>query len=102
MRSIMCQTTNRRPVMTDSSIDRKRLPIADTNDDEPKSNILVVDDRPNNLLAMEAILSGLGQNVRKARSGEEALRFLLDEDFAVILMDVQMPGLDGFDTAKLI
>lgn len=69
---------------------------------ETKANILVVDDRPNNLVAMEAILSGLGQNLTKARSGEEALRFLLDDDYAVILMDVQMPGLDGFETAKLI
>lgn len=69
---------------------------------EPRANILVVDDRPNNLLAMEAILNGLGQKLTKARSGEEALRFLLLEDFAVILMDVQMPGLDGFETARLI
>src|SRR5207237_9952243 len=54
------------------------------------------------LLALEAILSSLGQNIVKARSGKEALRCLLQQDFAVILMDVSMPCMDGFETANLI
>jgi len=68
----------------------------------PKANILLVDDRPDKLLAVEAILSGLGQNIVKARSGKEALRHLLHADFAVILLDVSMPCMDGFETAALI
>ncbi|HZI15136.1 MAG TPA: PAS domain S-box protein [Myxococcus sp.] len=68
----------------------------------PRASILMVDDHPSNLLALEAILEPLGQELVKATSGEEALKFLLQRDFAVILMDVQMPGLDGFQTATLI
>ncbi|MBZ4372056.1 PAS domain S-box protein [Corallococcus sp. AS-1-6] len=68
----------------------------------PRAAILMVDDHPANLLALEAILEPLGQELVKATSGEEALKQLLQRDFAVILMDVQMPGLDGFQTAALI
>lgn len=66
------------------------------------ASILLVDDRPDKLLALEAILEGLHQNLVKVRSGDEALRQLLLQDFAVILLDVNMPGLDGFETAALI
>ncbi|MCW1912245.1 response regulator [Luteolibacter sp. GHJ8] len=66
------------------------------------ASILLVDDRPDKLLALESILDGLHQNLVKVRSGDEALRKLLARDFAVILLDVNMPGLDGFETAALI
>jgi len=66
------------------------------------SAILLVDDRDENLLALEAVLAPTGCRLVKARSGDEALRALLKDDFAVILLDVQMPGLDGFETAELI
>ena len=72
-------------------------PMTDT-----KAAILMVDDRADNLLALEAILQPLQHPLVRAMSGEEALRRLLSEDFAVILLDVQMPGLDGFETAAHI
>ncbi|HLL01741.1 MAG TPA: ATP-binding protein [Myxococcaceae bacterium] len=67
-----------------------------------QASILLVDDHPPNLLALEAILESLGQRLVRATSGVEALRHLLNEDFAVILLDVQMPQMDGFETARLI
>ncbi|WP_439621351.1 response regulator [Gemmata sp.] len=69
--------------------------------DEP-TNILVVDDLPEKLLVYRTVLEGLGQNIVTAGSGEEALKAVLKQDFAVILLDVQMPGIDGFETASLI
>jgi signal transduction histidine kinase len=67
-----------------------------------KVSILIVDDRPDKLLAYEVILAELNQNLVCVRSGKEALRRLLKEDFAAILLDVNMPGMDGFETAALI
>ena len=64
--------------------------------------ILVVDDEPKNLFAVEAVLSGLGGTLVTALSGREALRHVLNRDFAAILLDVQMPDLDGFQTAQII
>src|SRR2546427_1127714 len=69
---------------------------------EDKINILLVDDRGDKLLAVETVIAELGQNLVIARSGEEALRCMMHQDFALILMDVHMPGLDGFETATLI
>jgi two-component system, sensor histidine kinase len=69
---------------------------------ESPARILLVDDRPENLLALEAILEPLNQRLVRATSGTEALRHLLSRDFAVILLDVQMPGLNGFETARII
>ena len=69
---------------------------------EPKVKILLVDDSPENLVSLEAALSGLGEELVLAHSGKEALRRLLQDDFAAILLDVRMPDMDGFETAELI
>ena len=66
------------------------------------ADILLVDDRQENLVALEAILEPLGQRLHRAMSGEEALRHILAEDFALIVLDVQMPGMNGFEVARLI
>jgi PAS domain S-box-containing protein len=78
--------------MTASAADTTSAPVS----------ILLVDDEPANLLALEAILHDLGQHLVTARSGDDALRSLFRDDFAVVLLDVQMQGLDGFETARLI
>src|SRR3984885_11775265 len=67
-----------------------------------QAKILLVDDTPENLIALEAALEGLGQHLVLAKSGTEALRHLLEDDFAAILLDVKMPEMDGFQTAELI
>jgi signal transduction histidine kinase len=67
-----------------------------------KVNLLLVDDQPARLLSYDAILAGLGHNLVHARSGEEALHRLMELDFAAILLDINMPGMDGFETAALI
>src|SRR5690349_23549287 len=68
----------------------------------PQAKILLVDDEPKSLFALQELLSTLGQNLLTAASGEEALRLALKNDFAVILLDVRMPGMDGFETARMI
>ncbi len=70
-------------------------------DDKPR-DILVIDDDPSNLTAIEVALGEFGRRLVKARSGREALRQLLNQDFALILLDIQMPQMDGFETARLI
>lgn len=78
-------------------------PDAEPNSDlSSQVNILMVDDSPDKLLAMESVLSDLGPKLVKALSGEEALRLLLKGEFALILLDVNMPGMSGFETAQLI
>jgi signal transduction histidine kinase len=67
-----------------------------------RANILIVDDKQDKVLALEALLEDLGENIVRAYSGREALRCLLQQEFAVILLDVNMPGMDGFETAALI
>jgi two-component system, sporulation sensor kinase E len=67
-----------------------------------KIQILLVDDRQENLLALEAVLSSPDYDLIKSNSGDEALRYLLDHNPALILMDVQMPGLSGFEAAAII
>lgn len=74
-------------------------PILET---QEKANILVVDDLPEKHVVFRTILDELGQNIISARSGQEALRFILEKEFAVILLDVNMPDIDGLETASLI
>ncbi len=77
--------------------DRSAAPL-----ENEKLNILLVDDLPEKLLAVESILAPLNQNLVKARSGREALRLILQRDFSVMILDINMPGMDGFETATLI
>jgi CheY-like chemotaxis protein len=67
-----------------------------------KAAILMVDDREENLVALEAVLDPLRQELVRASSGEEALKAMLRQDFAVVLLDIQMPGMDGIETASTI
>ncbi|HKH83547.1 MAG TPA: response regulator, partial [Gemmatimonadales bacterium] len=100
-------------VVSGDSLETGARSVTGSNDDAPQSlspadvaddrvNILLVDDQPANLVALEAMLQGLGQNLIRAESGREALKWLLTHDFAVILLDVKMPDMDGFETATLI
>ena len=79
-------------------------PSAQYDEAEPreKTKILIVDDNPDNLVSIEAALETLNEDIVSARSGTEALRYLLENDFAAILLDVKMPDMDGFETAELI
>jgi two-component system, sensor histidine kinase and response regulator len=85
----------------ESLADRPTDRLSDSPADD-RVNILLVDDQPANLVALEAMLQGLGQNLIKADSGRDALKWLLTHEFAVILLDVKMPDMDGFETAQLI
>ena len=67
-----------------------------------QARILLVDDRAENLIALDAILSSLNQILVPVRSGEQALRALVNQEFAVVLLDIMMPGMDGFETAARI
>src|SRR2546421_6561760 len=69
---------------------------------DDKVNVLLVDDQPAKLLAFEVILAELGENLIKANSAREALEFLLKNDVAVVLVDVCMPELDGFELARML
>src|SRR5262245_25888871 len=69
---------------------------------DSKVSILIVDDRPEQLLALEAVLDDLQLNIVRAYNGRDALRQVLNHEFAVILLDINMPGIDGFETAQLI
>lgn len=71
-------------------------------DNQEKANILVVDDLPEKHIVFRTILDELGQNIVSARSGQEALKYILEMEFAVILLDVNMPDIDGLETASLI
>ena len=81
---------------------RSRPPEEAGSSAEPVCNILIVDDEPSNLLALEAILEPLGQRIVRAGSGVEALRHALRTEFCVVLLDVQMPEMDGLETAELL
>ena len=83
--------------MSERSIDSAAVSTASS-----RAKILLVDDNPGNLIALEAALECLGQELVSVSSGFEALRHLLDTDFAAIILDVKMPQIDGFETAALI
>ncbi len=85
-----------------SAASRAEDRVADGFPAADRANILIVDDREDKRMAMEAIIAHLGENIVKASSGKEALRCLLHQEFAAILLDINMPGMDGFETAFLI
>ncbi len=101
---MMASTNSRSPVdaTVPAAAAAPRLEAVPAFDPAEKINILVVDDAPDKLLSLETVLADLNQNVVTATSGTEALRKLLKQEFAVILLDVNMPGMDGFETAGLI
>lgn len=90
-----------RPIPSAADLDVKPSELRYDSEQE-KVNILLVDDAPGKLMAHASVLEDLGQNVIKACSGREALEQLLKQDFAVILLDVNMPDMDGFETAAMI
>jgi signal transduction histidine kinase len=86
----------------ESAVPSRPVDDLETQPHAPPRRILVVDDVPANLVAMEAALAPLGRSIATASSGRAGLARLLEEDFALLLLDVQMPGMDGFETAQLI
>lgn len=91
------------PRAADDGFSKKEEPLPAGGGQNPAGpKILLVDDRPQNLLALEAILGDMGHNLIRARSGREALRYLLYHDVALVLLDVRMPVMNGFETARLI
>src|ERR1700761_8373238 len=89
--------------MNDTKIELSPHPQADvTAEDLSNPRVLLVDDQPARLLTYESLLSGVGVTCVRALSGEEALSRLLKQSFALILLDVSMPGMDGFETARMI
>jgi len=76
------------------------LGLSRSGSSEPKANILLVGDNPANLLSLRPLLDDLGQNVVEAHSGDEAIQRVRADDYAVVLLDVLMPGLSGFETAR--
>jgi signal transduction histidine kinase len=98
------RSESREPFMTDDDnkeASGERIESDCTSPDD-RASILLVDDRPDKLMALETVLASLGQNLVLAHSGTEALRHLLQKEFALIMLDVSMPGMDGFETASLI
>src|SRR6267143_1634089 len=83
-------------------IAREGIQVSSEHLTQHRVKILLVDDSAENLISLEAALDGLGQDLVLAQSGMEALRHLLEDDFAAILLDVKMPEMDGFQTAELI
>src|ERR1700682_3641370 len=77
-------------------------PISEQQPEQEPVKILLVDDSPENLISLEAALEILGQELVLAQSGMQALRHMLEDDFAAVLLDVKMPEMDGFQTAELI
>jgi len=80
----------------------ERVQVGTDTTSAAQAKILLVDDRPDNLLALSAILSSLGHGMVRAHSGEEALKAMLSDEFALVILDVQMPGMDGYATAAHI
>src|ERR1700723_932885 len=96
------KSTSEAPKDLDNVEKRKRSGEFARPSDDGRPGILLVDDTPANLLALEAVLAPLGHRLVRATSGEEALRCMLKEEFCLALVDVQMGGMDGFETAALI
>ena len=88
--------------MQTSTLQNLTSDISETSTKQDIVNILIVDDRPENLLSLESILENDNRNIYKALSGNEALRIALETDIALILLDVQMPEMDGFEVARLL
>src|SRR6204780_478097 len=98
------RTMRNEPVYTsgENVIMATRMAPAPDSTPGARVKILLVDDTPENLVSLEATLDTLGEKLVLARSGKEALRYLLEDNFAAILLDVKMPDMDGFETAELI